>query len=95
MALTPKEASQLGQKSSRKGIQGKKNLQWDIFAQWCLEGGLEKFQKEMNKLKGKDFINAYTQLLEYHKPKQARIEHTGEDGGKIQVEITKTIIEKK
>ncbi len=78
-----------------QGVVNKKTEQWDIFATWCLEGGLEKFQEEMDKLSGKDFIKAYTDLLEYHKPKQARIEHTGEDGGNIQIEITKTIIEKK
>ena len=58
----------------------KKTEQWLIFSEYVLNGGLEKFEQELSKLQGKDFINAFTTLLEYHKPKLARTELTGKEG---------------
>jgi len=37
-----------------------------------MNGGLEKFKQELNTLEGKDYVNAYLTLLEFHKPKLAR-----------------------
>jgi hypothetical protein len=64
---------------SRKGVPNKKTEQWETFAEYCLNGGLERFQKELNSLKGKQYVDAFTALLEYHKPKLARsdVNHSG------------------
>jgi len=78
-----------------KGAKNKKTIQWEVFSEYCLNGGLEKLEKELNKLKGKDYVNAYFQLLEYHKPKLARTEVTGVDGEKMQIEIVTRVIESK
>lgn len=56
----------------KKGSQNHKTKQWDTFSKYCVEGGLTKFETELNKLKGKDYVNAFLQLLEYHKPKLNR-----------------------
>jgi hypothetical protein len=63
-----------------KGTPNKKTAQWEVFANYCMEGGLERFQQEMDKLKGKQFTDAFTAILEYHKPKLARSEvnHSGD-----------------
>jgi hypothetical protein len=65
---------------SRKGTPNKKTEQWEVFAEYCLNGGLEKFQQELNSLKGEKYINAFTALLEFHKPKLARsdVNHSGD-----------------
>lgn len=65
---------------SRKGIPNKKTEQWEKFSQYMLETGLEKFEQELDKLKGKDYIIAMTNLMEFFKPKLARTEmkHEGE-----------------
>ncbi len=65
---------------NRKGVPNKKTEQWEVFAEYCLNGGLEKFQKEMDTLKGKQFTDALTAILEFHKPKLARsdVNHTGD-----------------
>ena len=39
-----------------------------------MNGGLEKFQQEMDKLEGKDYVNAFLNQLEFHKPKLGRTE---------------------
>lgn len=62
-----------------EGSKNKKTQQWIEFSEYCLNSGLSKFEKELNKLKGKDFVNAFTNLLEFHKPKLTRgeIKETG------------------
>lgn len=63
-----------------KGTPNKKTAQWEAFSEYCLNGGLERFERELNTLEGKDFVNAFITLLEFHKPKLARTEmkHEGE-----------------
>lgn len=55
-----------------KGTPNKRTQQWELFIQFSLEGGLKKFQEELNKLSGKDYVNAFLNLLEFHKPKLQR-----------------------
>ena len=65
---------------SRKGVPNKKTEQWEIFADYCVNGGLEKFQRELNALKGKHFVDSFTNLLEFHKPRlsRAEVKHEGD-----------------
>lgn len=66
-----------------KGAKDKRTLQWEEFSKFCMEGGLKKFEKELQTLTGKDYINAFLQLLEFHKPKLARAIITEEDEKQI------------
>lgn len=71
-----------------KGAKSKKTLILEGFIHSILEGGAEKFHNEVMKLKGKDFINAYKDLLEYGMPKLARKELVEERPvQKLKVEI--------
>ena len=80
---------------SRKGSPNKKTEQWDVFSKYCLEGGLVKFQTEMNTLKGKQYVDAYLTLLEFHKPKLARsVNKEGEDVESLPKNITIEIVHK-
>ena len=54
---------------SRKGIKNKRTQQWEEFTAYCLEGGLERFREELDKLSGKDYVQVYLKLLEFHKPR--------------------------
>lgn len=58
----------------QKGTPNRKTETWETFAAYCIEGGLERFRSELEKLKGKQYVDAYLTLLEYHKPKLARVE---------------------
>lgn len=62
------------------GTPNKKTEQWKTFSSWFLSKGLERLEIEMNKLEGKDFVYTVKDLLEYFKPKLARVEnkHEGE-----------------
>ena len=58
----------------KEGSTNKKTAQWEVFSEYCLNGGLERFEQELNSLEGKQFVDAFLTLLEYHKPKLARTE---------------------
>lgn len=67
----------------KKGSKDKRTQQWEEFSKFCLEGGLKKFEKELKTLEGKEYINAFLTLLEFHKPKLARSIITEEDEKQI------------
>lgn len=60
----------------KKGAVNKRTALLDAFAQTVCEEGAEKFTKELNKLKGKQYVDAYLMLFEYVKPKLSRTEAT-------------------
>lgn len=66
-----------------KGTPNKKTLILDSFAKTIVEGGMEKFQRELMKLKGANFVKNYMAIFEYVKPKLARTELTGKDGNEL------------
>jgi len=57
------------------GTRNKNTLILETFAETIAKGGMEKFQQELDKLSGKDYINAYLTVFEFVKPKLARTEH--------------------
>ena len=50
------------------GSKNKKTLLLETFAQTIVEGGMERFRSELNKLSGKDYVNAYLSLMRYCAP---------------------------
>lgn len=71
-----------------KGAKNKRTEQWEIFADYCVNGGLERFQKELDGLKGKAYVDAFANLLEFHKPKLSRTTVVGEQDNPITVNFT-------
>lgn len=67
------------------GAKSKKTLILESFAKDIVEGGMDKFQQELNKLKGQAFVYAYLTLFEYVKPKLSRATI---EGGDRPVELT-------
>ncbi len=64
----------------RPGAKNKKTVQWEVFSEYCLNGGLVKFKEELNKLNGNDYVDSFIKLLEFHKPKLSRQAVTDGDG---------------
>ncbi len=54
------------------GSKSLKTQQWEYFVEYCMSEGLERFSVELNALKGKEYVNAFSGLLEYFKPKLSR-----------------------
>lgn len=71
-----------------KGAPNKRTEQWEQFVEYCMNGGLEKFQTEMEKLTGKDYVSAFANLLEFHKPKLTRSTLVGDKENPVTVKFT-------
>jgi hypothetical protein len=61
-----------------KGTKNKKTLILDSFASSIVDGGMEKFQTELSKMEGREYVTAFLQLFEYVKPKLSRMEMKAE-----------------
>lgn len=68
-----------------KGTRNKRTVLLDNLATSICKGGARKFRKELNKLTGKAYVDAYLALFEYVRPKLARKEITGKGGEEIKV----------
>ena len=55
------------------GSRNKKTQQWEAFSAYILSGGLDKLQKELNSLKGKQYVDSMISFMEFLKPKLARV----------------------
>jgi hypothetical protein len=58
------------------GAISKKTALWNELGDFFVNDGAKKFVQEISSLSGKDYINAYSQLIEFFKPKLSRIETT-------------------
>jgi hypothetical protein len=58
-----------------------------------VEFNLSKLQKWLDEIHAEEGAQAafdsFSKLVEYHVPKKARVEHTGKDGGDINVNIVR------
>lgn len=59
-----------------KGTRNKKTVQWEVLGDSIMNEHTEKFNTELAKLNGKDFMDMYVKVLEYFKPKQNRTDIT-------------------
>jgi len=58
------------------GAKNKKSILWDQLGDFFVNEGAERFITEIRTLEGKDYVNAYSQLVEFFKPKLSRVETT-------------------
>ena len=61
----------------KEGDTNLKSRQWAEFCTYCLEGGLAKFQREIDKLEGTEYVDRFTRILDFQKPRLAKMAHTG------------------
>lgn len=69
---------QKGEGGRPKGAQNKETKKLREFLSDVLHNHQQKFEEALLSLDDKDFIKAYTDLLEYSTPKLQRTEHSGE-----------------
>lgn len=61
-----------------KGSANSETKQLRKYLALVIEDNKDKFLKELNKLEGRDYVNAFQNLLEYCTPKMQRTELRGE-----------------
>lgn len=78
MPFNSDTAKKAGQKSKRKGIPNKTTSEIRERFSAIIDGNIEKYQKELEKLEGREFVSAFNQALEFALPKLQRIEQKTE-----------------
>lgn len=74
-------------KGKPPGTLSEKTKFWNEVKDWATQEGAQKFIKEMKKLNGKAYTQAYTAFLEYVQPKLNRTELKGEMVNRVTVDI--------
>ncbi|MGB0431884.1 MAG: hypothetical protein ACPGLV_15525 [Bacteroidia bacterium] len=78
MPFTSETAKEAGRKSKRKGVPNKTTSEIRERFSAIIDGNIIKYQQELEKLEGKEFILAFNQVLEFALPKLQRIEQKTE-----------------
>lgn len=80
------------------GAKSIKTEQWEMIGQYLTREGADTYLASLKKLyndeKYAEFMERFEKILEYFKPKLARKEITGEDGGPVETNLTIEFINK-
>jgi hypothetical protein len=84
----PFEKGISGNPSGRpQGAVSDKVKMWNDLGDWFVQEGAAKCMRIMNGMEDEEYIKYYTALLEYFKPKQARITHSGDDKAPVIIQV--------
>ena len=79
-------------KGKPKGAVSDKTKFWNEMKDYMINEGAAKFQEELMKLKGPQFINAYSNSLEYFQPRLSRTTLEGDKDKPVTVQFPNIII---
>jgi DNA-binding Lrp family transcriptional regulator len=60
---------------------------WNELGEWFVQEGAAKCMRIMNDMEDEEYIKHYTALLEYFKPKQARVTHAGDSRAPVIITV--------
>jgi len=60
---------------------------WNELGEWFVSEGAQKCMRIMNDMEDEEYIKHYTALLEYFKPKQARVTHAGDSRAPVVITV--------
>jgi DNA-binding Lrp family transcriptional regulator len=60
---------------------------WNELGEWFTQQGAAKCMRIMNEMEDEEYIKHYTALLEYFKPKQARVTHAGDEKAPVVINV--------
>jgi hypothetical protein len=60
---------------------------WNELGEWFVQEGAAKCMRIMNDMEDEEYIKHYTALLEYFKPKQARVTHAGDEKAPVIIQV--------
>jgi DNA-binding Lrp family transcriptional regulator len=69
------------------GTVSEKVKMWNELGEWFVQEGAQKCMRIMNDMEDEEYIKHYTALLEYFKPKQARVTHAGDEKAPVIIQV--------
>jgi DNA-binding Lrp family transcriptional regulator len=84
----PFEKGVSGNPSGRpQGAISDKVRMWNELGDWFVQEGAAKCMRIMNDMEDEEYIKHYTALLEYFKPKQARVTMAGDSKAPVVINV--------
>lgn len=68
-----------------KGAVSEKTKMWEELGQYIVTEGAERAMQVLAKMDDDQFLEQYMKMLEYFKPKQARVTHAGDADAPVQI----------
>ena len=78
-----------------KGAKSKKTVEWEALGEAITTRHADRFNKILKDLPDDKFANKFIQVLEYFKPKQARVENVHQGDVSINIQEVKTYADNK
>jgi DNA-binding Lrp family transcriptional regulator len=69
------------------GAVSEKVKMWNDLGDWFVHEGAAKCMRIMNDMEDEEYIKHYTALLEYFKPKQARVTMAGDSKAPVVIQV--------
>lgn len=69
----------------QKGAVSQKTLLWEALGAYVVNEGAERAMEVLATLDDETFLEQYMKMLEYFKPKQARVTHAGDAEAPVQI----------
>ena len=74
-----------GNPGKPKGAVSEKTKMWEELGQYIVTEGAERAMQVLAKMDDDQFLEQYMKMLEYFKPKQARVTHAGDADAPVQI----------
>lgn len=74
-----------GNPGKPKGAVSEKTKMWEELGQYIVTEGAERAMQVLAKMDDDQFLEQYMKMLEYFKPKQARVTHAGDAEAPVQI----------
>lgn len=69
------------------GSKNSKTERWEKFTQLLMNDGLDKFERELAKLEGKEYIKVIIDMMEFFQPKLRRSENVNKEPSQLPIPI--------
>lgn len=80
-----------GNPGKPKGAISERVKMWEALGQYVVNEGAQRAMEVLAQMDDEQFIEQYMKMLEYFKPKQARVTHAGDKEEPVQIVIPPNI----
>jgi hypothetical protein len=74
-----------------KGALSSKTKMWEALGEYVVTQGAERAMAALHAMDDEEFLKNYLTMLEYFKPKQARVTHAGDESSPVIIQIPENL----
>lgn len=74
-----------------KGALSARTKMWEALGEYVVTQGAERAMAALHAMDDEEFLKNYLTMLEYFKPKQARVTHAGDESAPVIIQIPENL----